>query len=98
MTDREDVLLRSASGVNLTVARKNGSSLDHLVQQFGLAAPEPREILLHDREHIVLVAAGLACGVCRDEHVLHGPQRRGRGQRFLDHDVERGASDLPDQN
>jgi hypothetical protein len=31
----------------------------------------------------------------RDEHVLHGPQRRGRGQRLLDHDVERGASDLP---
>jgi hypothetical protein len=28
---------------------------------------------------------------CDYEHVLHGPQRRGRGQRFLDHDVERDA-------
>jgi hypothetical protein len=72
-----------------------GSRLDHLVQQLSLAAPEPREIPLHDREHIVLVAAGLACGKRRDEHVLHSPQRRGRGQRLLDHDVERGAPDLP---
>ncbi len=69
--------------------------LDHLIQQLGLAAPEPREILLHDREHIVLVAAGLACGMWRDEHVLHGPQWRGRRQRLLDRDVERGAPDLP---
>jgi D-isomer specific 2-hydroxyacid dehydrogenase, NAD binding domain len=30
------------------------------------AARQPREILLHDREHIVLVAAGLACGVDAD--------------------------------
>jgi len=31
----------------------------------------------------------------RDEHLLHSPQRRGRGERFLDHDVERGAPDPP---
>jgi hypothetical protein len=83
-----------SSRMKLKVAR-NEDGLNHLVQQLGLAAPEPREILPHDRKHIVLVAAGLARGIWRDEHVLHGPQRRGRGQRLLDHDVERGAPDLP---
>jgi hypothetical protein len=85
----------SEFGNELTVALTIDDHLDHLVQQLGLAPPEPREILLHDREHIVLVLAGLACGMRRDEHVLHQPQRRGRGQRLLDHDVERSASDLP---
>ena len=36
----------------------------------------------HDARHPAFrqysVAAGLACGMRRDEHVLHGPQRRGR--------------------
>ena len=74
---------------------RHDDHLDHLVKQLGLAAPEPREILLRDREYVVLVTAGLAGGMWRDEHVLHGPQRRGRGQRLLDRDVERGAPDLP---
>ena len=55
-----------------------------MLQQLGVAAAQPREILLHDCEHIVLAAAGLACGMGRDEHVLHRPQRRGGGQRLLD--------------
>jgi hypothetical protein len=62
---------------------RNDDHLDYLVQQLGLAALEPREILLQDREHIVLVAAGLACGMWRDEHVLNGPQRRGRGHSTM---------------
>jgi hypothetical protein len=73
----------------------NDDHLDHLVQQLGLAAPEPREILLHDREHTVLVAAGLACSIGRDEHVLDRSQRRSRGQWLLGRDVERRAPDLP---
>ena len=74
--------------MKLKVAR-NEDGLNHLVEQLGLAAPEPREILPHDRKHIVL-HAGLARGMWRYEHVLHDPQRRGRGQRLRDRDVERG--------
>jgi hypothetical protein len=54
-------------------------NLDHLVQQLGLVAPEPREILLHNREHIVLVAAGLARGMWRDEHLLHAHRGEAAG-------------------
>jgi hypothetical protein len=48
--------------MKLKVAR-NEDGLNHLVEQLGLAAPEPRQILPHDRKHIVLVAAGLARGM-----------------------------------
>jgi hypothetical protein len=48
--------------MKLKVAR-NEDGLNQLVEQLGLAAPEPRQILLHDRKHIVLVAAGLARGM-----------------------------------
>src|SRR5690242_3429993 len=58
-------------------------ALDDLVEQLGLAAPQALEVLLHDGEHVVLVAARLARGVRRDQHVVHRPQRGIGRQRLL---------------
>ena len=65
---------------------RNDDHLNHLVQQLGLAAPEPREILLHDREHIVLVAADCSpavCGVMSTCFMAHSGEAAGGGSSTM---------------
>ena len=50
------------------------SAVSHdLIAQCRLAPPEPREVLLEDVEHIVLVAARLAGGMRRDQCIRQRP-------------------------
>src|ERR1043166_1423031 len=63
---------------------------DELVLR-GFAAPQPFEVLQQKVDDVVLVAARLAGGVRRYQHVGKAPQRRCGGQRFVPNAVERGA-------
>src|SRR3984893_19344651 len=65
--------------------------LDDLIAQHGFTAPQPLQVVEEEVEHIVLIAAGLAGGMRREEDVRQTPDRRRGRQWLIDGDVEGGA-------
>jgi hypothetical protein len=52
-----------------------GSKSHHVIAQHRLAAPDPLQVFQQQVDDVVLVAAGLAGGMRRDQHIVERPQR-----------------------